>query len=107
MSLDGSVYIVRLLEVDLKKVQFDHEKNILWPGLGKDYTPPTIDGVLVLHDATQPDKFAETRELIGRLMVFAHEIPRYNPPSPGSFPHTYPSNSGVKHGPPTVPFDRG
>lgn len=107
MSLDGSVYIVRLLEVDLKKVQFDHEKNILWPGLGKDYTPPTIDGVLVLHDATQPDKFAETRELIGRLMVFAHEIPRYNPPSPGSFPHTYPSNPGVKHGPPTVPFDRG
>ncbi|KAJ5897356.1 hypothetical protein N7504_007644 [Penicillium tannophilum] len=67
MSLDGSVYIVRLLEVDLKKVQFDHEKNILWPGLGKDYTPPTIDGVLVLHDATQPDKFAETRELIDSL----------------------------------------
>ncbi|KAJ6102029.1 hypothetical protein N7486_004456 [Penicillium sp. IBT 16267x] len=67
MSLDGSVYIVRLLEVDLKKVQFDHEKNIVWPRLGKDSSPPTIDGVLVLHDATQPDKFAETIELVDAL----------------------------------------
>ncbi|KAJ5656909.1 hypothetical protein N7507_008859 [Penicillium longicatenatum] len=67
MSLDGSVYTVRLLEIDLKKVQFDQEKNILWPHLGKDSSPPTIDGVLVLHDATQPDKFAETIELVDSL----------------------------------------
>ncbi|KAJ5929032.1 hypothetical protein N7454_006880 [Penicillium verhagenii] len=67
MSLDGSVYIVRLLETDLQNVQFGHERNILWPRQGNDSSPPTIDGVLVLHDATQPDKFAETIELVDSL----------------------------------------
>ncbi|KAJ5712983.1 uncharacterized protein N7483_010164 [Penicillium malachiteum] len=67
MSLDGAVYIVRLLEVDLTKVQFDQEHNILWPRLGNDDFAPVVDGVLVLHDATEPEQLTETAELIDSL----------------------------------------
>jgi hypothetical protein len=66
MSLDGSVYIVRLLEVDLAQVQFDQENNVLWPRTGRDRAAPAIDGVLVLHDATKPDRLSLTTNLICR-----------------------------------------
>ncbi|KAJ6075438.1 uncharacterized protein N7446_003215 [Penicillium canescens] len=67
MSLDGSVYIVRLLEVDLAQVQFDQENNVLWPRTGRDRAAPAIDGVLVLHDATKPDRLSLTTNLIYSL----------------------------------------
>jgi hypothetical protein len=31
MSLNGSVYIVHLMEVDLTQVRFDQDKKIIWP----------------------------------------------------------------------------
>ena len=81
MSLDGAVYIVRLLEIDLKKVQYDQQGNLVWPPMGKDSSVPSVDGVLALHDATQPDQLAETTELIGRFMkpdnLFQRNCPRY------------------------------
>lgn len=60
MSLDGSVYIVRMLEVDLKEVRLGSKKNILWPK-----SSPRIDGALVLHDATEPEKLEEMTDLLG------------------------------------------
>ena len=66
MSLNGSVYIVHLMEVDLTHVRFDEDKNIIWPRAGRD-TAPVIDGVLVLHDATKPDRLSLTTQLIGRF----------------------------------------
>ncbi|KAK9849311.1 Ras guanine nucleotide exchange factor [Penicillium brevicompactum] len=66
MSLDGSVYIVHLLEVDLTQVQFDQDKRIVWP-TGNDAAAPVIDGVLVLHDATKPDRLSLTTNLIYSL----------------------------------------
>ncbi|KAJ5084735.1 hypothetical protein NUU61_009314 [Penicillium alfredii] len=67
MSLDGSVYIVRLLEVDLKEVAFDHDTKIIWPRKNRDTPAPKIDGVMVLHDATTPDKLAETTAILDSL----------------------------------------
>ncbi|KAJ5503470.1 hypothetical protein N7463_006344 [Penicillium fimorum] len=67
MSLNGSVYIVHLMEVDLTQVQFDQDKKIIWPCTGPDRSAPVIDGVLVLHDATKPDRLALTTNLIDSL----------------------------------------
>ncbi|KAJ5788558.1 Guanine-nucleotide dissociation stimulator CDC25 [Penicillium paradoxum] len=67
MSLDGTVYLVRLLEVDLTRIQFDEDKRILWPHTGSDISRPVIDGVLVLHDATKPDRLSLTTNLIYSL----------------------------------------
>jgi hypothetical protein len=66
MSLNGSVYIVHLMEVDLTQVRFDQDKKIIWPHTGRDRSAPAIDAVLVLHDATKPDRLSLTTNLIGR-----------------------------------------
>lgn len=71
MSLNGSVYIVHLMEVDLTQIRFDQDKKIIWPRTGHDKSTPVIDGVLVLHDATKPDRLALTTNLIG---MFNHGI---------------------------------
>lgn len=66
MSLDGLVYIVRLLEIDTKKVKLDHyHRKVIWPRLGKDAASPNIDGVLLLHDATRADSFLQTTNIVG------------------------------------------
>lgn len=65
MAMDDSVYIVRLLEIDSKDVASDGKGGISWPRLEGDQAPPTIDGVLVLHDATQPATLSETSGLLG------------------------------------------
>lgn len=65
MSLDGSVYLVRLLEIDLRKVKYDQSRRILWPRIGKDSVAPRIDGVLLLHDGTEADNFETTLDLVG------------------------------------------
>ncbi|KAJ5876916.1 hypothetical protein N7455_000381 [Penicillium solitum] len=67
MSLNGSVYIVHLMEVDLTQVQFDQDKKIIWPRTGREKSTPVIDGVLVLHDATKPDRLSLTTNLIDSL----------------------------------------
>ncbi|CAG8892881.1 unnamed protein product [Penicillium egyptiacum] len=67
MSLNGSVYIVHLMEVDLTQVQFDQDKRIIWPRTGRDKYAPVIDAVLVLHDATKPDRLSLTTNLIDSL----------------------------------------
>ncbi|KOS42335.1 hypothetical protein ACN38_g6779 [Penicillium nordicum] len=67
MSLNGSVYIVHLMEVDLTQIRFDQDKKIIWPRTGHDKSTPVIDGVLVLHDATKPDRLALTTNLIDSL----------------------------------------
>jgi len=64
MSLDGSVYLVRVLELSTTEIMPD-PKGPVWPRFGSDLAPPTIDGVLVLHDITQPSTFPETEKLLG------------------------------------------
>ncbi|KAJ5893409.1 hypothetical protein N7495_005100 [Penicillium taxi] len=68
MSLDGSIYAVGLLEIDLKQVIFEGH-NVMWPRVGNDKSVPIIDGVLLLHDSTQPDKVDVTTELAGKLSL--------------------------------------
>lgn len=69
MSLDGAVYIVRLLEIDMKQVAIDRDKRISWPRVGKDDSVPTVDGVLLLYDSTQPNKLSETTEMLGTFRL--------------------------------------
>ena len=64
MSLDGTVYLVRLMEIDTLEVSIGSDGEVNWPLLGSD-SPPTVDGVLVLHDVTQPASFPEITGLLG------------------------------------------
>lgn len=73
MSLDGSIYMVRLLEIDLQQVTIAPDGQIMWPRMGRDDSATVVDGALLLHDSTQPDKLAETSELTG--MFEARDAP--------------------------------
>lgn len=75
MSLDGSIYLVRLLEIDLKQVAFDRNGQIIWPRVGDD-SATVVDGALLLHDSTQPDRLAETTQLTGMFNAMqARDVP--------------------------------
>ncbi|EAW08265.1 putative Ras guanyl-nucleotide exchange factor RasGEF [Aspergillus clavatus NRRL 1] len=58
MSLDGTVYIVRLVEICSKDIMIGTRGELQWPRLGSDSSSHTIDGALVLHDVTQPAAFS-------------------------------------------------
>lgn len=79
MSLNGSIYNVRLLEIDLNQVSFDRDRRIIWPRMEKESAAPNVDGVLLLHDSTQPGKLAETAELTGMSLVELRKFPRLSP----------------------------
>lgn len=64
MILEGSMYLVCLLEVPSEDVIVGDAGKIGWPRLGTD-SVPSIDGVLVLHDPTQPATFDKTGRLLG------------------------------------------
>lgn len=64
MSLDGTVYLVRLLEIDTLEISIGSNGEIQWPKLGGD-SPPSVDGVLVLHDVTQPGSLSNIKGLLG------------------------------------------
>ncbi|KAL2821365.1 ras guanine nucleotide exchange factor domain-containing protein [Aspergillus cavernicola] len=67
MSLDGTVYVVRLLEVHADEISLGSNGRLKWPRLGND-SPPTVDGALLLHSATHP---AAQPEMLRMLDIFA------------------------------------
>lgn len=55
VSLDGSIFRVRLLEIDVESISFDdHSNEIIWPDVieGHSIKDQPIDGVLNLFDST-------------------------------------------------------
>ncbi|KAL4928566.1 putative Ras guanyl-nucleotide exchange factor RasGEF [Aspergillus undulatus] len=63
MSLDGSVYVVRLVKVQTDEIPLDSNGKLRWPQLGND-SPSTVEGALLLHDATRPTARLETMKMI-------------------------------------------
>ncbi|KAL3463396.1 ras guanine nucleotide exchange factor domain-containing protein [Aspergillus heterothallicus] len=66
MSLDGTVYVVRLLKVHASEVSLGNDGKMRWPRLGND-SPALVDGVLLLHDASRPTSRLETLRIIDIL----------------------------------------
>lgn len=68
MSLDGTVYLVRFVEISTKEITVGSNGELAWPRIGNDVTSPkVIDGVLVLHDVTQPESLSELTGLLDTL----------------------------------------
>ncbi|KAL3433005.1 ras guanine nucleotide exchange factor domain-containing protein [Aspergillus tetrazonus] len=63
MSLDGTVYVVRLVEVHADEISFDGNGRLRWPLLGND-SIPSIDGALLLYDANRPSSVPETSKML-------------------------------------------
>lgn len=69
MSLDGTVYVVRLVEVHADKISLCNNGKLRWPRLEND-SSPTIDGALVLHDLTRLTGHPETSKMLGLYARF-------------------------------------
>lgn len=53
MSLEGVIYLVRLLEISMEDVGLSKSGRIAWPPSTGDQVMPTVDGVLMLYDVTE------------------------------------------------------
>ncbi|WEW58330.1 hypothetical protein PRK78_003798 [Emydomyces testavorans] len=66
MSLDGTIYLVRLLEIGIHKIGVDERERITWPRfLGEQALPP-IDGVYALFDSADPYSLTQLSQLLSK-----------------------------------------
>ncbi|PGH19090.1 hypothetical protein AJ79_00124 [Helicocarpus griseus UAMH5409] len=67
MSLDGTIYLVRLLEIASHRITFDESGRIVWPRFIGEQELPVIDGVLVLFDSYDPRTVAQFPRIFSAL----------------------------------------
>ncbi|KAL4907292.1 hypothetical protein BDW74DRAFT_122815 [Aspergillus multicolor] len=68
MSLDGTVYVVRLVEVHTDEISLASNGRLRWPLLGND-SPPSVDGALLLYDADRPSAHPETSRMLDTFVA--------------------------------------
>lgn len=66
MSLDGTIYLVRLLEIAIDQVTFDKHGEVVWPSFLGEQVLPAIDGVLGLYDSTDLTSVARFPRIFGK-----------------------------------------
>ncbi|KAK2742473.1 hypothetical protein FQN57_005364 [Myotisia sp. PD_48] len=67
MSMDGAIYVVRLLEIGIHNITLDERGSIVWPRfLGEQALPP-IDGVLALFDSSDLRSVSHFPQVFGAL----------------------------------------
>lgn len=68
MSLDGTVYLVRLLEMNTNEITIGNDGLLEWPRVGNE--SPPVDGALVVHDVTRSVGLPELTRLLGMRFFF-------------------------------------
>ncbi|KAK2756203.1 hypothetical protein FQN54_005611 [Arachnomyces sp. PD_36] len=71
MSLEGVIYVVRLLEISVSDVRVSSSGRIVWPSSIGDQLMPTVDGVLSLYDITEPKSAAGFPGILNALQKSA------------------------------------
>lgn len=83
ISVKGSDYIVRLLEVSIDDVDWDDDdETVVWPEAIDDKTMPRIDGALVLYDIVDASSLEKVPQMLSKCMSQARVR------SPKSIPST-------------------
>ncbi|PSN63703.1 ras GEF [Corynespora cassiicola Philippines] len=67
MTIDGSNYIVRFLELTFDDVPIGENNNIKWPDTVGDLATPRIDGAVVIYDVTSQESLAKVPEMLSVL----------------------------------------
>ena len=70
ISLDGTIYLVRLLEIAIHNVTFDEEGRIVWPTVLGEHILPPIDGILCLFDANDLTTVTNFSHIFGKLPLY-------------------------------------
>lgn len=66
VSLEGSISIIRLVEIDMRDVEVSPE-GLLWPDEVGGRQTPDFDGVLVMYNVVDPVSAASLPSLLGKL----------------------------------------
>ena len=76
MSLDGVIYLVRLLEVSLDEISFSSKGRVTWPKLVDGRPMPSVDGVMILYDVTNKDSVSDFQNLLSTspFTLVAHRV---------------------------------
>lgn len=70
MSLDGVIYLVKLIEVDLDEVHVVHNARIAWPdGIDGEPIPP-VNGVLSLVDVSDSESLSDFPKVLSKRGLF-------------------------------------
>jgi hypothetical protein len=64
VQMDGTVYVVRLIEVNYGDLDLDDEKCICWPDTVGNTPVPHIDGAFTLYDVTCKDSLLQVPETL-------------------------------------------
>lgn len=67
LPLDGSDYLVRLLELPIDDVFVDDDDTVGWPDTIEDKMMPKIDGAVALYDVQDKESFADIPEVLSKI----------------------------------------
>jgi hypothetical protein len=66
MSLDGTIYVVRLIELSYNDLDLDDDQCICWPDTIDGSPVPAIDGAFTLYDVTNRDSLMQMPETLSK-----------------------------------------
>lgn len=74
MSLDGVIYLVKLLEIPLEDVGIVDDARIAWPEEIDHERTPSIDGVLALVDISDEESIEDVPDVLSKWFQSCHSI---------------------------------
>lgn len=70
IPIDGSVYLVRLLELPIDSIEINDDDTIDWPDTIEDKKMPRVDGALALYDVKDKSSIEDLPEMLGEYMYY-------------------------------------
>lgn len=67
MSIDGNVYVVRLIELSFSELDLDNGGRICWPDSVNAQPMPYIDGAFTLYDVMNKESLVQVPETLSKL----------------------------------------
>jgi len=67
IPIDGSVYLVRLLELPIEEIEIDDDETINWPDTIEDKMMPPVDGALALYDVQDRRSVEELPDMLNAI----------------------------------------
>ena len=74
MSLEGDVFLIKLVEIPISTLEVVAEQ-ICWPDILEQEAVPRIDGVLALYDVTERQSIRKIPKLLGEYIAIAAVVP--------------------------------
>lgn len=69
IPIDGSLYLVRLLELPIEDVDINDDETINWPDTIEDKMMPRVDGALALYDVQDKASVDELPEMLSECTL--------------------------------------